>query len=179
MARRAASLHDLWPRLDALARAAFPATATLLGAILLALPQGLAGQSALSPAWLFAAVFFWSLYRPAALPPLVIFALGLFADLQGGGPIGLDAIVLLALGAATRRWRRGLAQQSFLLTWLAFAALAPSGMALSYALTALFTLTILPPIPAVAAAALAIGLYPLLALFLIRVHRGLAHGAPG
>jgi rod shape-determining protein MreD len=164
---------DPWRGLDAAARAAFPVAGTVLGLLLLALPLGLPEQAALLPAFLFATVYFWSLFRPAAMTPALVFGLGLFADLLGGGPIGLDVLLLLLVAAFARRWRRGLARQSFLVVWLAFSALAAAAAALSFALTAALTLTLLPVAPALIEAGFAIGFYPLLAVLLTRIHRGL------
>ena len=174
---RPAPRPDPWRQLDAVARAAFPGAGTALGLIVLAVPLGLPEQAALAPAFLFASVYFWSLFRPAAMTLPLVFALGLFADLLGSGPLGLDVLVLLLLAAITRRWRRGLARQSFLLVWLVFAAFAAGATALSYALTALLDLTALPLAPALVEAGFAIGFYPLLAVLLTRVHRGLAASA--
>ena len=171
------SRPDLWHALDAAARAAFPVAVTAFGLLVLALPLGLPEQAALAPAFLFAAVYFWSLFRPAAMTLALVFALGLFADLLGGGPIGLDVLLLLLLAALTRRWRRGLARQSFLVVWLVFSGLAAAAVALSFALTALLALTLLPLAPALVEAGFAIGFYPLLAVLLTRVHRHLDAGA--
>ncbi len=168
---------DPWHQLDAVARAAFPVAATVLGLLALAVPLGLPEQAALAPAFLFASVYFWSLFRPAAMTPALVFALGLFADLLGGGPLGLDVLLLLLLCALTRRWRRKLARWSFLLVWLVFSGFAAAGAALSFSLTALFSLTLLPPAPALVEAGLAIGFYPLLAVLFTRAHRSLAADA--
>lgn len=166
--------RDVWRRLDTVARAAFPAALTALGLLLFAVPLGLPEQAALAPAFLFASVYFWTLFRPAAMALPLVFVLGMFADLLGSGPLGLDVILLLLVAALARRWRRLLVRQSFLVVWLAFSALAASAIALSVALTALLSLTWLPLTPALMEAGFAIGFYPLLAVLLTRAHRRLA-----
>lgn len=165
---------SLWRRLDAAARAAFPAASTALLLLLLAAPLGLPGQSALQPALLLASVFFWSLFRPAAMPPPVVFALGLLADLIADAPLGGGVLVLLLVLGVTRWTRRRLVRQSFLAVWLAFSALAALAALLGWTLAALLSLTFLPIAPAIIEAGLAIGFYPALATLLSRAHRGLA-----
>ncbi len=165
---------SLGRRLDHAARAAFPASSTALLLLLLAAPTGLVQQAALQSAGLLACVFFWSLYRPASLPPLAVFGLGLLADLLGNAPIGIDMMSMLLAQSVVLRVRRGLVRQSFAWVWFAFALLALAVALLSWALDALLVFAWLSPAPAVFEAALACGLYPALALLLTLAHRGLA-----
>ncbi len=54
-------------------------------------PFGFADQAALLPAVTLACVYFWSLFRPAAMPPPVVFLIGLLFDLLGYLPLGVGA----------------------------------------------------------------------------------------
>ncbi len=157
-------------RLDALARAALPATST---ALMLVGAGALPGLPSLMPAIALASVFFWTTFRPAAMSAPVVFLLGLFQDLLGFGPVGVATLILLLVHAAALRLRRGLAKQPFLLVWLAYLAAATSGVALGYALHALLGWALLPPATALTQLALAAGLYPILAWPLTRAHRAM------
>ena len=113
-----------WRRLDAISRAMFPAIMLVVGLFLLGLPLDLPGQAALRPVFTMGCVFFWSLYRPAALPAPVVVGIGLLLDLLGLTPFGLWAVLLLLMQGLTIALRRRLVPAHFLLTWAAFSALS-------------------------------------------------------
>jgi len=164
----------LWRQLDAASRAAFPAAFTALLLLMLAAPLRVPGQAMLQPAAALACVFFWSLFRPASMPPPVVFALGLLSDLLGLEPLGINVLVLLIAHGLAVRWRWTLTQQGFLLVWLAFVAVAAGAAALEWLMMDLLTFRLLPGGAALFQFALTAGLYPLLATLFIRAHRGLA-----
>ncbi len=167
--------QDVWHRLDTGGRHAFPFVFTLALLLVLRVPLGLPAQPAIAAGLLLDVVLFWSLHRPAAMPPVAVFALGLLADLLGQGPIGITMLALLAAQAALLAWRRVLLRHDFLLHFLAASVIAALFAGLVYALTCLLGLVLLPPAPALIQAALAAGLYPLVALALLpAAHRGIA-----
>ena len=161
-------------RLDMAARRGFPLVVTVLLVLVAAAPFGLAGQPQIQFAVALASVFFWSLVRPASMPPLAVFGLGVVVDLLGYAPLGTDVVILLALHAVAMASRRFLARSGFVVIWLAFAVLAAAAAGLQWLLTCVLTLRLLPLLPAVFAALLAAGLYPLLAVPFARAHRTLA-----
>jgi rod shape-determining protein MreD len=167
---RPAPAPGLLRRLDAFARLAFPGFSTGFLMVLAAAPVSL-------PSPVFAAalpcVYFWSVFRPAAMSPPVIFALGLLLDLLTLAPLGAGVLVLLGVHAAALRFRRFLARQSFLAVWLAFCATALCAAALFWGLQALLALRLPPFSPAFHAAMLSAGLYPAIALVLARVHEAM------
>ena len=161
-------------RLDATARACFPASCTVLLMLLTLAPFGFADQDVLLPAVTIACVFFWSLFRPASMPPPAVFLIGLFYDLLGYLPVGVGVLTLLALHGAVVRFRRSLARQGFLTVWLALAAAAAGSAAAIWALSSLLLFRVLPPGPAVFQCGLTVALYPALAVLFVRAHRSLA-----
>ena len=165
----------VWRQLDAASRTSFPAACTALLLLLLAAPLGLPGQAQLQPAAALACVFFWSLFRPASMPPPVVFVLGLLADLLGLAPLGASVLVLLVVHGLAVQWRRVLAEQGFLLVWLAFVAVAAGAAALGWAICSLLMLRLLPAGPVLFQFGLAAGLYPMLAMLFTRAHRSLAN----
>ena len=165
---------SLWRRLDAMGRASFPASITALILVTESLPFGLPGQAQWQAASALACVFFWSLYRPASMPPAVVFLLGLLADLLGLSPVGASVLVLLIAHGCAITWRRSLVRQGFLSVWLVFVGVSAVAAALQWGLTCALTLTLFSPAPALFQWALGAGLYPLLATLFIRAHRGLA-----
>ena len=165
---------SLLRQLDTLGRQSVPAVSTALGMLLAAAPLGLPGQAELMPAFVHASVFFWSVFRPAAMPPPVVFVLGLFADLLGFAPLGVQVLTLLLVHGLAVSWRRRLANQPFLLVWLLFIAVAAGAAALEWSSNCLLLLRSLPPQPALFEFVLAAGLYPLVAALLTQTHRGIA-----
>ncbi|MDE2006887.1 MAG: rod shape-determining protein MreD [Rhodospirillales bacterium] len=165
---------SLWRRLDLLARAAFPAVCTVLLLLLANAPFGFADQAALAPSIAVVAVFFWTLYRPAAMPALAVFGLGLLLDLIGWLPLGAGVLMLLSVHAVALRIRRPLARQRFLAIWTVFAGFAAGAAALTWALAALLELRLLPLGPALFQALLSAALYPALAIPFAHAHRDLA-----
>ena len=166
--------QNLGRRLDMAARWAFPASTTALLLLASAAPFGLPGQAEMQVAVALVCVFFWSLFRPAAMQPAVVFLLGLLADLLGGAPPGVGVLSLLLAHGLALRWRRLLARQGFLAVWLGFAAVGLGAAALQWALTSVLTWHLLPVGPALLLAAVACGLYPGLAVLLIAAHQSLA-----
>ena len=167
----------VWRRLDAAARRALPATFSVLLVLLLCAPFGLPEQQALLPGATMGPVFFWSVFRPASMPTIVVFALGLLADLLSFSPPGLAILTLLIVHAIGLGWRHGLARQGFLLVWLVFMLVAAAAIVLDWALTCAFSLRLLPLQPACFELALAAGLYPLLSALFTWAHRGMADPA--
>lgn len=152
----------------------FPTVSTVLLLLLLAAPLGLPAQPEMQLAMLLSCVFFWSLYRPAAMPPAAVFLLGLLADLLGEGPLGVSVLILLIVQAIVLRWRYELARQGFLLTWLVFLPIALGAVATNWVLDCVLTWRVLPPAPVLFEALFAAGIYPAFATLLGRAHRGIA-----
>ena len=165
---------SLWRRLDASARAGFPASITALLLLILAAPLGLPAQAELQGALALAAVFFWSLYRPSSMPPQVVFLLGVLLDLLGITPLGTSVITLLIAHGMALASRRVLLRHGFLVIWLGFVLVAGVTSVLGWALVALLSFRLLTPVPMLFQCLLAVGIYPLVAVAFIRAHRGAA-----
>lgn len=161
-------------RLDLVARHTFPANSTILLMLLCQAPFGIRDQAELLPAVTLACVWFWSLFRPAAMPPPLVFLIGLLLDLLGYFPLGVGVLTVLTLHGFAVRWRRGLARQGFAVIWLAFSAVATAAAVFSWGLTMLLMFHILPIGPALFQAVLSTTLYPALAVPLARAHRTIA-----
>ena len=164
----------LWRRLDSAARAAFPVTGTMLLMLAANAPLGIPGQASLLPAVAVVAVFFWSVFRPSAMPPVAVFGLGVLLDLLGWLPLGTGVFTLLLVHTFCLRVRRGLAQQGFLAVWAVFVGFAAGASAVTWGLVALLQLRLPPPGPALFQAVVTAAVYPALAIPFARAHRDLA-----
>jgi rod shape-determining protein MreD len=161
-----------WHILDVAFRCALPAVLTGIVLIVLGAPFGIPGQAQLQPAWTLACVFFWSLYRPAAMPAFIVFLLGLLLDLSAEAPLGVSALILMLAHGLALRSRRVLVRQGFALVWLVFLGVAAGAAVTEWVLVSLLTWRLLPPWPALFEFLVTAGFYPALATLLIRAHRG-------
>ena len=161
-------------RLDMLARRCFPVACTVALMLLSNAPLGVPDQPVMLPAVTVASVFFWSLFRPASMPPPAVFLIGLLLDLMGWLPVGDGVITLLLVHGVCLRWRRVLVRQGFLMIWIAFLGFAAASAALIWAIAALLAFRLLPPGPAIFQAVLTAALYPALAILFARAHGTIA-----
>jgi rod shape-determining protein MreD len=83
-----------------------------------------AGHSDIRPSFTIMAIYYWMIYRPALLPPLLIFFLSLAMDVTNGTALGLHCLILLPIGLFVRAQRRFLFEQPFFVVWLGFLAMA-------------------------------------------------------
>jgi rod shape-determining protein MreD len=177
MKGRPAPAMGLLRQIDALGRGAFPAASTALLLMLAAVPVGLPG---LVPAACLPCIFFWSVFRPAALPPLAVFGLGLLQDLLTSAPVGSGVLTLLVVWSLATCWRRFLARHSFLAVWLAYCGVAAGAAALGWVLQVVLGWRLLPTVPGLYQVMLSAGLYPPLAGLLTWAHEAMsrAESAP-
>jgi len=161
-------------RLDIVWRHAFPGTTSLLLMLLSLAPFGLWGQAALLPTVALTCVWFWSLFRPAAMAPPVVFLLGLLLDLLGYLPPGVGALTMLTTYGIAQRLRRFLSRQRFTVVWLIFIGVACGIAAMNWTLVSLLTFSLVPPGPVLFQAGLAAAMYPAVAIPLMLAHRSIA-----
>lgn len=162
-------------RLDLAARHAFPAGITILLMLLTELPFGFADQTALLPTMALISVWFWSLYRPAAMSPPIVFLIGLLLDLLDWLPIGTGLLALLLVHGTAVRWQRVLGRQPFVLVWTVFMLVAAGAATLEWIATALLSWRLVPPNAMAFQAILSAALYPAFAILLARAHRSIAN----
>lgn len=154
-------------RLDAAARAGFPALFTAFLIILAAVPVGIPGMIG---AVALPCVFFWTIFRPAAMPAPVVFSLGLLQDLLSFAALGTGVLTLLILHGVTLRLRDFLVRQPFLASWAVFGGFAAGAGVLGWALQAVLGWILPPAAPGLHQFGIAVGLYPALAWVLARLH---------
>lgn len=76
--------------------------------------------SDIRPGFVLMAIYYWAIYRPALLPPLLIFVLALAMDVTSGTALGLHCLIYLPLFLFLRSQRRFLYEQPFFVVWLGF-----------------------------------------------------------
>lgn len=73
------------------------------------------------PFFLLMAVYYWAIYRPTVMPIAYTFVLGLIFDLLAELPIGLSALILVAIQTVVQKSRLFLMGQPYIMVWLGFA----------------------------------------------------------
>lgn len=119
------------------------------------------------------AIFYWTIYQPEAMQPWVAALIGLAADVLGLSPFGLSTVVAIAVCGSAQLWRRELADASFVLVWMAFAATALMTFFLAWTLAAVVLEQWPNPWPLVLQTVVNIALYPLLTLLFGRLQSAL------
>ncbi len=127
-------------------------------------PLEIPGQAVLLPAVTLCCVWFWSLSRPSAVPPPVVFLIGLLMDLLGYLPLGVGALTLLVVQAAALALRRALSSRGLILIWVVFAAVAAAASLLIWCMVMVLTFRRLSPDPMIFLAILTAAAFPVLAV---------------
>jgi rod shape-determining protein MreD len=162
-------------RLDVFARFSFPASVTILLMLLTQAPLDIVEQAALLPAVALCCVWFWSLSRPDALPPPLVFLIGVLLDLWGYLPLGVGVFTLLTVHGAALMLRGPLSRRGFGWIWIVFGGVATAAALLIWLLVMLLTFRLLSPNPAIFIAMLTISIYPVLAIPFAGADRSIAN----
>jgi rod shape-determining protein MreD len=125
-------------RLLTAARIAAPFLLGLLLAVLSFVPYGSPELSVIMPSLTLPLVYYWTLYRPEAMPTAAAFAIGLWQDILVGGPLGLMALLLVVTRGAVENQRQILLTQPFAVGWLGFALISALLTALAWAIAGLW-----------------------------------------
>lgn len=163
--------QSFWHRLDQLARGLTPFALSLLLVVLSLVPIRLPGLSPITPWITLAAVYFWTLHRPDLLPMGAVFLLGLFADLAGGGPLGVTSLGLMAAQAVVRAQRRHILPHPFMVQWVIFALVALLAETLLVILHVMAFAQAIDPGPALFQALMTVACYPPVAWLFVQAQR--------
>jgi rod shape-determining protein MreD len=169
---------DFQEKLNGLWRGALVHLSTLLLLLLSTVSFAAPYISQVRPFLVLMAVYYWAIYRPTIMPPLVVFLMGLMLDILTYAPLGLNALLLVAVQWIVRGQRVFLTGQPFIMIWIGFgftATLFASAQFLIYLMT-----TAGAPLPTqalVASTALTFALFPAASLVFVWLHRLLPHAA--
>ena len=123
------------------------------------------------PLFLLMAIYYWAIFRPTLIPPVMAFAWGILFDMLAGLPVGMNALLFLIIQWVVRDQRLFLMGQSFMTLWLGFAVTALAYGIIQWLLFAVFSLSLPDYRPAAGTIVLSIGLFPLVSFLLVVTHR--------
>ena len=149
----------------------------LLSVLFEIVPLGVRHLADVAPLLGLIAVYYWSIYRPQLIPAPFVFAVGLVHDLLSGGPLGLMALVLVALHIFCVSQRRVLIGRSFGVGWFGFMLVAPGAALLEWIVASIYFMHPMDPVPLLVQLVLTIVLYPPLNWLFNRVELAVARAA--
>lgn len=117
------------------------------------------------------AVFYWSVYRPRLVPPALCFAAGLMMDMLSGGPLGINALILVAVQWIVRGQRRFLMGQSYTTIWAVFAVILIFSALAQWGLYGLAHMAWPPLLPVAGSVGLSLCLFPFISYLFVLTHR--------
>ena len=164
---------SIWLRLDLIARRLTPLFLTLVLVVLSQVPMQLPAATPIAPGFVVISVYFWALHQPNVLPAPAVFGVGLFQDILGGLPIGLNAFILLALYGLVVSQRRYFFGKSFGVLWWGFAMAVVLIGLLQWGLMSLLSGQLLAATPIVVEQLTAAALYPVVAYVFVLTHRSI------
>lgn len=155
-------------RLDFYTRNSLPVLVTLLLVLVNVIPLHVPGLSRIVPILPLMAVYQWAVYRPNLMPPLAVFFIGLMFDVLSGAPLGVNALVFLAVYGVVVSQQRFFTGKSFLVVWLGFGIVAFGASVLSWAMVSILSASLVEPRAAIFQYLLNFGFFPLLAWVFLR-----------
>jgi rod shape-determining protein MreD len=165
-----------WQRLDKAGRNLAPFAVTvmlvLVGMIRIPAPA----YAPVAPDLTLISVYYWTIHRPDLMRPGVAFLIGLLQDLLIGGPLGVNALMLVVAQWAVMNQRRVFLASTFVLLWIGFAMVMIGAAFLQWLAFSALSATILPFKPALFQGLLTVAMFPALGWLLIRVHRAFLNG---
>ena len=163
----------LWLRIDIAARKLAPLLLTLVLVILSQVPMQLPSAMPITPAFAVISIYFWGLHQPDVMPVPAVFAVGLFQDILGGLPIGLNAFMLLVLYGLVVSQRRYFFGKSFAVLWWGFGMVAILAGVMQWTLMSILTASFLAVMPVVVEQLTTAALYPVIAYIFVLTHRSI------
>jgi rod shape-determining protein MreD len=152
----------LLQRLDRFARNLTPLTLSIALVVLSAMPLRIPDFGPISPNVGLIAAYYWGIYRPDLFPAPAAFAVGLWQDVLVGTPLGMNALVLLAIHWFILGQRRFFQGKSFAVVWWAFAMVATAAAVLLWLIAMAYHGRLLEAAPAAFQGALTVALFPFL-----------------
>ncbi len=152
----------LLQRLDRFARYLLPLTLSLVLVIFSATPLHIPEFGPIAPNVGLIAAYYWGIYRPDLFPASAAFTVGLWQDFLVGTPLGMNALVLLAIHWFILGQRRFFQGKSFAVVWWAFALMATAASALLWLIAMAYHGQLLDATPAAFQGVLTMALYPFL-----------------
>lgn len=142
-------------------RMLLPGICTVFLLLLSLLPLGLHGMALFPVDVCLISIYYWTIFRPGALPFWFVFLLGIVRDALMGMPLGLSSLIFLLFRLGVLTQQRLLVKESFWATWLSFGLIIIPALTVQWLLASAFVRAVQPLTPVVMQWVFTFGLYPL------------------
>ena len=157
-----------WSRLDILTRQSTPFLLTLALVIINQVPIHIPGFSQVMPLLPLMAIYHWALFRPELMPAYAVFIIGLMQDALSGTPVGINALVYLAVYGTVLSQERFFSGKSFVVVWLGFGLIAAAASLAVWALVSAWYAAIVAPQAVIFQYLLTTGFFPVVVWVFLR-----------
>jgi rod shape-determining protein MreD len=114
------------------------------------------------PSFILMGIYFWSIYRPTLIPPLLLFVVGLIYDVLMGFPLALHSVLFIAAHWGIKNQRLFFLGQSYWVLWIGFSIICFSMLILEYLFFSILAQSFLNVGPLIGNVFLSSFLFPLL-----------------
>lgn len=159
------------PKLEYYARMTIPALCTLMLFLTGLVPISITGLSEFSPDVFLISIYYWSIFRPGAMPFWLVFLFGLLRDALFGFSLGVSSLLFIFFRMFVLSQQKHLAKESFWTTWVGFALVTVPILFAHWLLACAFSKALLPALPLLMQWVFTVGLYPLLYILFNSVYR--------
>lgn len=165
-----------WQRLDKAGRNLAPFAVTVMLVLVGMIPIPIPSYTPVAPQLTLISVYYWTIHRPDLMRPGMAFLIGLLQDLLIGGPLGVNALMLVVAQWAVLNQRRLFLSSSFGLLWIGFIMVMIGAVFLQWMAFSVLNGAMLPVKPALFQGLLTVAMFPAVGWLLIRVHRAFLNG---
>jgi rod shape-determining protein MreD len=153
---------DYTQKFELFIRMLLPGMCTIVLLLMSLLQVSLAGLAQFPIDVCLISIYYWTIFRPNAMPFWFVFVLGVIRDALMGAPLGITSLVFILFRLFVLSQQRFLVKEAFLATWLGFGLVMVPAMAVYWLLSSAYVRTILPLSPLVMQWIFTFGFYPLL-----------------
>lgn len=164
-------MFDYTQKIDHFARMMLPTICTLLLLLLSLLQIGLAGLARFPVDVCLISIYYWTVFRPTAMPFWVVFALGVIRDALMGAPLGISSLTFILFRLIVLSQQRFLVKEAFWATWLGFGLVLVPVFTFQWLLTSAYVRSLLPVTDLFMQWVFTFGLYPLLHIVFNALYR--------
>ncbi|CAK0769243.1 rod shape-determining protein MreD [uncultured Gammaproteobacteria bacterium] len=162
-------------KLDVAGRSLAPTAMTVMLLLVNLAPSHMTGYERVAPSFALMSIYYWTIHRPDLLPMSVVFVIGLLQDLLGGGPLGLNALVLIMVQWTVLSQRGFFLSSTFPMLWLGFVVVVAGAAFVLWLAASIASFELVAIDAPVIQGLLTLALFPLMAWLLILAHRAFLH----
>lgn len=148
-------------KLDLFFRMLLPGMCTLVLLLISLLKAGLSGLALFPVDVCLISIYYWTIFRPSAMPFWFVFVLGVIRDGLMGTPLGISSLIFILFRLFVLSQQRYLTKEAFFAMWMGFGLVTVPTLAVYWFISSMYAGSLLPLIPLGMQWVFTFGLYPL------------------